>query len=148
MIRRPPRATRTDTLFPYTTLLRSVANTTIITILLKVAPVVLVKATDHEVERAIKRRSQAKLLRIGFPTRVFRRPGRRCIARLEIAHAGPLVAVPLVVGDARQDERIQSIFDFAIDRPGLVALVVLAVRAGDQRPRRQLHRERPEEAHT
>src|SRR3546814_19510024 len=29
MIRRPPRSTRTDTLFPYTTLFRSVAATTI-----------------------------------------------------------------------------------------------------------------------
>src|SRR3546814_4131273 len=28
MIRRPPRSTRTDTLFPYTTLLRSCRNTT------------------------------------------------------------------------------------------------------------------------
>src|SRR3546814_5188556 len=28
MIRRPPRSTRTDTLFPYTTLFRSVINTT------------------------------------------------------------------------------------------------------------------------
>src|SRR3546814_2139699 len=27
MIRRPPRSTRTDTLFPYTTLFRSMANT-------------------------------------------------------------------------------------------------------------------------
>src|SRR6056297_4094257 len=29
MIRRPPRSTRTDTLFPYTTLFRSVTNTRI-----------------------------------------------------------------------------------------------------------------------
>src|SRR3546814_976649 len=29
MIRRPPRSTRTDTLFPYTTLFRSVHNTTL-----------------------------------------------------------------------------------------------------------------------
>src|SRR3546814_5109993 len=31
MIRRPPRSTRTDTLFPYTTLFRSVSNSTRIT---------------------------------------------------------------------------------------------------------------------
>src|SRR3546814_12690081 len=30
MIRRPPRSTRTDTLFPYTTLFRSVGKTTIL----------------------------------------------------------------------------------------------------------------------
>src|SRR3546814_18007442 len=29
MIRRPPRATRTDTLFPYTTLFRSLANVSV-----------------------------------------------------------------------------------------------------------------------
>src|SRR3546814_6723227 len=32
MIRRPPRSTRTDTLFPYTTLFRSVIDTSILTI--------------------------------------------------------------------------------------------------------------------
>src|SRR3546814_1589994 len=31
MIRRPPRSTRTDTLFPYTTLFRSVCKTTVLT---------------------------------------------------------------------------------------------------------------------
>src|SRR3546814_2127420 len=31
MIRRPPRSTRTDTLFPYTTLFRSICSPTVIT---------------------------------------------------------------------------------------------------------------------
>src|SRR3546814_338549 len=33
MIRRPPRSTRTDTLFPYTTLFRSVASTTVLLVI-------------------------------------------------------------------------------------------------------------------
>src|SRR3546814_3048773 len=33
MIRRPPRSTRTDTLFPYTTLFRSACNSTLIAFL-------------------------------------------------------------------------------------------------------------------
>src|SRR3546814_9779351 len=50
MIRRPPRSTRTDTLFPYTTLFRSLRN--------KRAPVVKVHATSRN--RAREETSRAR----------------------------------------------------------------------------------------
>src|SRR3546814_8993006 len=48
MIRRPPRSTRTDTLFPYTTLFRSVPNT----------PVPDVYEVNDDVEVAVANRSE------------------------------------------------------------------------------------------
>src|SRR3546814_18208416 len=51
MIRRPPRSTRTDTLFPYTTLFRSLARLHIGVVALAVAPERLL-AVDHRPAQA------------------------------------------------------------------------------------------------
>src|SRR3546814_569695 len=55
MIRRPPRSTRTDTLFPYTTLFRSARDTIAFTVIFIVAHVdaagnILLPRTEHAVE--------------------------------------------------------------------------------------------------
>src|SRR3546814_17660460 len=51
MIRRPPRSTRTDTLFPYTTLFRALARLHIGVVALAVAPERLL-AVDHRPAQA------------------------------------------------------------------------------------------------
>src|SRR3546814_14456126 len=53
MIRRPPRSTRTDTLFPYTTLFRSLE---------RIAPFVLALAAVHAVEQRRRQRQNAEQL--------------------------------------------------------------------------------------
>src|SRR3546814_8011401 len=53
MIRRPPRSTRTDTLFPYTTLFRSTKDSDVITALLENTSARISKATlDYLTEQA------------------------------------------------------------------------------------------------
>src|SRR3546814_7289709 len=62
MIRRPPRSTRTDTLFPYTTLFRSHQRGAHIDVERPIA-----EAVDHEIrdENARKRNGQALQNRLG-----------------------------------------------------------------------------------
>src|SRR3546814_3657887 len=55
MIRRPPRSTRTDTLFPYTTLFRSLSQSTFSThlaVLVKAGLVLAEKRRRHQIQRA------------------------------------------------------------------------------------------------
>src|SRR3546814_17985192 len=59
MIRRPPRATRTDTLFPYTTLFRSATNTPRVMSL----PEVLRAFLDHR-QVVLRRRTTFRLKEI------------------------------------------------------------------------------------
>src|SRR3546814_10705774 len=65
MIRRPPRSTRTDTLFPYTTLFRSA---------LRIDALIIIEAADDEIE-AVARVIIAQLLRILILLRRVLRPG-------------------------------------------------------------------------
>src|SRR3546814_16783184 len=51
MIRRPPRSTRTDTLFPYTTLFRSVAHPALIPIAREVFDAHMPGPHQHDVAR-------------------------------------------------------------------------------------------------
>src|SRR3546814_11701209 len=48
MVRRPPRATRTDTLFPYTTRVRSAVVRSVIAIILLVSLPVILSACDRQ----------------------------------------------------------------------------------------------------
>src|SRR3546814_14816045 len=52
MIRRPPRSTRTDTLFPYTTLFRSVAVATLILVTLLTIGLFTIRRSRNQVRAA------------------------------------------------------------------------------------------------
>src|SRR3546814_3082729 len=68
MIRRPPRSTRTDTLFPYTTLFRSladIADSTIAPAIIESCPQRILLPND----RAIEPQSQAAYVRFGLNAR-------------------------------------------------------------------------------
>src|SRR3546814_17685711 len=88
MIRRPPRSTRTDTLFPYTTLFRSVG--------LLAEPDELVALRQVTPVDRIQRRRALVLGGHGFGVHVAYR------ARLRISHAQGRVLVPAVGADAAQ----------------------------------------------
>src|SRR3546814_15607705 len=83
MIRRPPRSTRTDTLFPYTTLFRSVVRQR------QARGARRQQAQGQEVDPAARRHQLAA----GTPRGAGRRPrgGRR---RLLLALSGPLARPP------------------------------------------------------
>src|SRR3546814_5766943 len=75
MIRRPPRSTRTDTLFPYTTLFRSVKNTPKVTGFLgagnKPAPISQAEADRiiHQVKEGVERPKPSVTFSIGEEVR-------------------------------------------------------------------------------
>src|SRR3546814_1262369 len=73
MIRRPPRSTRTDTLFPYTTLFRS-ANRHCLSVFHKVFEVPFLLASQVHL---IAKRARPALLEIGSPCRMLIRWCRR-----------------------------------------------------------------------
>src|SRR3546814_10943449 len=77
MIRRPPRSTRTDTLFPYTTLFRSRP--------FRFEPVELDLDHDHP-ERAARRRHLAREIKAGTPAHRAEREqfGRAALHRAAI----------------------------------------------------------------
>src|SRR3546814_13870415 len=74
MIRRPPRSTRTDTLFPYTTLFRSVAAWVIATALALASPLF---GWDNQVMTLVAIYCTVLLFNIsGTPTAILRLYGR------------------------------------------------------------------------
>src|SRR3546814_2205665 len=60
MIRRPPRSTRTDTLFPYTTLFRSESTPAVATAAAAIAPAVTEAATPDASQHDAEAQSDAK----------------------------------------------------------------------------------------
>src|SRR3546814_13228893 len=66
MIRRPPRSTRTDTLFPYTTLFRSRTDGRI-GIRNVVAVIYLVECAHHVARRVVDLTDDADVHLLGFP---------------------------------------------------------------------------------
>src|SRR3546814_5197163 len=80
MIRRPPRSTRTDTLFPYTTLFRSICGTA----QLQQMPGKHDKDTAHILDQSQQQTSQALGIATGRPTSI-QAPNllRRALARSE-----------------------------------------------------------------
>src|SRR3546814_16596543 len=83
MIRRPPRSTRTDTLFPYTTLFRSAVETIGARKFGRMAARVIVIARAHEKEIAGEVDRLAVVpARLHRPARVRSRPRRRLDMRI------------------------------------------------------------------
>src|SRR3546814_9653202 len=88
MIRRPPRSTRTDTLFPYTTLFRSEGRQTSCRHAFRRPPGLLASAppairigsegarTDHSVRHQNQRNPQCDMVRVRLGQRVVDHPER------------------------------------------------------------------------
>src|SRR3546814_3146662 len=104
MIRRPPRSTRTDTLFPYTTLFRSSLSASRSAAALADAENALEWAIEGLVAQFIDHYGQEiRLSRIDFPREIQRRLLLRMISRLEprLKPRGDALAqalVPLALG--------------------------------------------------
>src|SRR3546814_13896671 len=72
MIRRPPRSTRTDTLFPYTTLFRSLQRS----VLLHAQPLPLFLPGQLAADQPLRRRPDPPGHQLRLPGRPVRRPRR------------------------------------------------------------------------
>src|SRR3546814_17304675 len=119
MIRRPPRSTRTDTLFPYTTLFRSCQAAPAVADLRagcrarraaqQFADDFPIAPADAEVDR---RSREAVVAILVTPVAVRRRPGRRSTRMTRVAGAFVLflvaasLALPLELGSASCRERV------------------------------------------
>src|SRR3546814_13932558 len=77
MTRRPPRSTRTDTLFPYTTLFRSVGDRVQVDLGLAAAGDAVEQQRGEAVDVA-QRRDRGGLLGVGFRARLRRWCELRC----------------------------------------------------------------------
>src|SRR3546814_19369889 len=95
MIRRPPRSTRTDTLFPYTTLFRSILNVT-----KHVTFFLAVEAHRDAVEFLLD-------CRLGRINGIFGRLGTGLVVRRRARFVAPLVADAPVQPD-RKSTRLNS----------------------------------------
>src|SRR3546814_7960519 len=95
MIRRPPRSTRTDTLFPYTTLFRSIVSQVAGSSSGALVGGVHAAGRLREFREGFERLSRGEFLRLLDP--VFRRPGVIAGERL-------VDAMREVVGDPRIEE--------------------------------------------
>src|SRR3546814_18881393 len=82
MIRRPPRSTRTDTLFPYTTLFRSEVN--VVGLFNRAAPMMVEDSTDLKVVKRITPLPHWKRLTISYNMFHLTRNSPRGIAYLNI----------------------------------------------------------------
>src|SRR3546814_12977841 len=98
MIRRPPRSTRTDTLFPYTTLFRSVFELQV--------DAVMFRFVRH-LEHAHRHPRLEAVERVGRVRRQLRLQLRECPGTQQRAQALPLpqASVGLVFGPPRSEER-------------------------------------------
>src|SRR3546814_15779060 len=101
MIRRPPRSTRTDTLFPYTTLFRSWLLESVSTGLLT-ATISCAQSTSDAYARAGVRAARSSVIANGIDTERFRPGSPDEIARTRQSLGIP-VSAPVVIYAARFD---------------------------------------------
>src|SRR3546814_2623786 len=86
MIRRPPRSTRTDTLFPYTTLFRSEVN--VVGLFNRAAPMMVEDSTDLKVVKRISPLPHGKRLNISYNMFHLTRNASRGLEYLKILSRG------------------------------------------------------------
>src|SRR3546814_11158704 len=97
MIRRPPRSTRTDTLFPYTTLFRSIC-------VRGIEITSIVQASEHAQWIALARLFLVSEARVLFPEIIAHEIDRRIRTGFETKGASQRIEVPSV--DRSEERRV------------------------------------------
>src|SRR3546814_3405249 len=133
MIRRPPGSTRTDTLFPYTTLFRSVGEQVVALLVLEhvVDPVALGRV-ERALERGLAGCGDGRGRDAGDAARVVRRVGVE-VQVLPVAPAD-LGLVPAGGVDPEGDALLEAVVDHASHLPALLGhpRLLLDERRDDQ----------------
>src|SRR3546814_10099615 len=121
MIRRPPRSTRTDTLFPYTTLFRSLKNYPLMTFSISGKNVLRFPFSGsrlHTVSRRIATKSESNVQRRTTPTK---KPSSKAL----LIRVAPATARKIETLAAQQDRSLAAQTRVLIDL-GLNALQAAA----------------------
>src|SRR3546814_10226252 len=116
MIRQPPRSTRTDTLFPYTTLVRSATSATQANSALARAQRLrsdgLMSDADVEAARANARAANAVLESLRSRQYILRAPAEGTITRVDYS-VGDIVAPGTIIASLTLDGDVRARFGIA-----------------------------------